>query len=178
MSAPGAAELTDLLRKEHEVIRSHLRRLERGLALVLAAVERGTPPLGMALEWARGAGAALRLLIPKHVKDEEELLATVAGAAVERPKADAQRLHAEVESEYGDFLLGLGALGHGALEAAPLRELALRLHTLSDLLGRHMRHEEEFLFPSIERALSAEAKGALAARLRRDGNPGPTGTAG
>lgn len=118
---------------------------------------------------------------PKHTADEEESLfprlrqiqqAEIENAlstlnALESDHARTEALHAEVHA------LGVQCLDRGSL---PSRESALFRQATSDLAsiyGKHIRIEDEVVFPAAKRALSGSQKSEIANEMaaRRELRP-------
>lgn len=139
------------------------RRIERFLGTLLAVAEQaqGGP---LEDEQRRALGAALRYFreaAPRHVADEEESLfprlrqsrAPDAEAALNRLEED----HAAVQAWHQE-LDGLGArwLTAGRLEQAGLEHFEMLARRLKGAYEPHIALEDDEVFPSARRLLSAE----------------------
>jgi len=150
------------------------RRIESFLGVLVAVGERlELPP---AEETVRALGNALayfREAAPKHTADEEESLfprmRRLQDPEVPRALAELERLERdhraaaplhEAVDRLGAKYLAAGGLS--ADEAAVYRSAVERLQAM---YARHIRLEDEVVFPLAERALPRAEKSAIAAEM-------------
>jgi len=143
---PEASDLLDKLLACHERIRSFTSLAQR------LAASTDTP-----LEEVRAAAASVRRYfveaLPKHVREEEELVAAqLRGRSAELDAALAAMSH-----EHGahEPVVARLVATCSALEASPERlpELARELATIADALATdfaaHLAAEEQLIFPAL-----------------------------
>lgn len=129
-------------------------------------------------EIRRALDAALsyfRQAAPKHTADEEESLfprlrrikhleLASAFAKLEELEAEHQSaapLHARIER------LGTKYLSSGNLDSAEIAEFRAAVASLAAMYARHIRVEDEVIFPLAVRVLSEQDKSAIAAEMAR-----------
>lgn len=169
--ARGAADPLALLVECHRKIERHLESLARAGEVLRAGSDAERLSAFFAIDMARAHFAGP---LVKHTEDEERSLfprlrrseneaareALAALAELEAQHREADRLHAEFERLAGSMTR---AGGPDAAEVARLNETigALREHYL-----RHVRVENEVVFPAAARALTAEDLRQLAEEMR------------
>jgi len=141
------------------------RRIERFLRQLLAVTNRGPKldddarhALEVALRYFREAA-------PRHTRDEEDSLfprlrasadsqarqALAIVEALESDHATADVAHAEVDR------LGMAWLGAGTIDAGSIARIRQLLTDLQSLYAHHIDIEDNTLFPSAARVLSADS---------------------
>lgn len=151
------------------------RRIERFLDLLLrvATQARGGPLSKTQREALEAALRYFREAAPKHTQDEElslfprlrlvrGLLSPEASAqltALEDDHRQAELAHATVET------IGQRWLANDGLAAADLADLVDTLTTLRATYARHIRQEDEEIFPLAARLLDAPTLRAVGAEM-------------
>jgi hemerythrin-like domain-containing protein len=139
------------------------RRIERFLGTLLAVAEQARGGL-LEDEQRRALGAALRYFregAPRHVADEEESLFPRLRQSQDRRAEEAlnrlERDHDAVQA-WHEELDGLGDrwLTTGRLEGADFERFEALTRRMKDVYEPHIALEDEAVFPSARRMLSAE----------------------
>ena len=150
------------------------RRIEMFLGSLERVAEMTDRPLNS--DSRQALDAALRYFreaAPKHTADEEESLfprlrqmnhpeleaAIRRLQPLEHDHRRADALHAEVDQ------LGQGCLQRGLLSAEESRRFRQAVLTLMDIYKRHIRIEDEDVFPVAGKMLSAADKAAIAGEM-------------
>lgn len=153
----GAMKVTDRLRQEHRTILEQLEALEQA---ILHAQEEASP------EGVQGLVDALEEFLEGHMRKEEEVLFPYLEGFLGRVGGPVGAGW-EHEGIYRDLLFFARELARpgGLTEEANRQAWRARGETLIQGLRKHIRKEEEVLFPIAERLISPDLLEEIAAEL-------------
>lgn len=171
-ASPGFTDPLGLLSDCHRRIESFLEIIERVASQGSELDEESATALSAALRYFREAA-------PKHVADEERSLfprlRSIDSVEVHRAMAEVERLEADHARADG-LHQEADDIGRAWIEErrisperwARLRSLAAELRTL---YGRHIRVEDELIFPMAQRLLTPEVRLSIGQEMaaRRSG---------